>query len=86
MQTLDVMERVPFEPMEICLEGVGRYGELFWTGIKDNPQLMTYVKRLRRELSEQGIPYDKKRFSPHITIIRKFSYRELQTDTCRRFA
>ncbi len=41
----------------------------------DNPQLIGYVKRLHRELAEQGIPFDKKRFSPHITLIRKYSCR-----------
>ena len=72
---LDVMERVDFEPIEIRLDGVGCFGEIFWAGLADNPELTDYVKRLRRELSAQGIPYDKKRFSPHITLIRKFSYR-----------
>ena len=72
---LDAMEQVPFSPMKISLDGVGRFGELFWVGLSENPELASYVKRLRRELSAQGIPFDKKRFSPHITLIRKFSYR-----------
>ena len=37
--------------------------------------LMAYTKRLRRALADEGIPFDKKRFSPHITLIRKYSYR-----------
>lgn len=72
---LDAMEQVEFRPIEISLRGVGSFGELFWVGLADNPQLTGYVKRLRRELAEQGIPYDKKRFSPHITLIRKYSCR-----------
>ena len=44
-------------------------------GLADNPQLIGYVKRLRRELAEHGIPFDKKRFSPHITLIRKSACR-----------
>ena len=72
---LDAMEQVDFRPIEISLGGVGSFGELFWVGLADNPQLIGYVKRLRRALSEQGIPFDKKRFSPHITLIRKYSCR-----------
>jgi len=33
--------------------------------------LKTYVRRLRHALSENAIPFDKKRFSPHITLVRK---------------
>ena len=74
-EVLDAMEQVDFRPIEISLDGVGSFGELFWAGLADNPQLTGYVKRLRRELAEQGIPFDKKRFSPHITLIRKYSCR-----------
>ncbi len=75
-EVLDVMERVGFKPMDITLDGVGSFGELFWVGLADNPQLTGYVKRLRHELSENAIPFDKKRFMPHITLIRKYSCRD----------
>ena len=75
-RVLDAMERVEFRPIKISLNGVGSFGDLFWVGLADNPQLSGYVRRLRRELSEQGIPFDKKRFSPHITLIRKSSYKD----------
>ena len=72
---LDAMEQVEFRPMEISLDGVGCFGDLFWVGIADNPELVGYVNRLRHSLSENGLPYDKKKFSPHITLIRKCSYK-----------
>lgn len=34
--------------------------------------LAMYVKQLRRELAARGIPYDRKRFNPHITLVRRF--------------
>lgn len=74
-EVLDAMEQVDFSPFGISLEGVGSFGDLFWAGIAENTELAGYVKRLRRELSARGIPYDKKKFSPHITLIRKASYR-----------
>ncbi len=74
-EVLDAMEQADFKPLEISLDGVGSFGGLFWVGLSDNPGLFAFVKRLRRALSEQGIPFDKKRFSPHITLIRKYSCR-----------
>ena len=71
-EVLDAMEQVDFDPVDISLDGVGSFGDLFWAGIADNPQLAAYVKRLRHELSGQGIPFDRKKFSPHITLIRKY--------------
>ena len=72
---LEAMEQVDFRPIDIALDGVGCFGELFWAGINDNPFLTGYVKKLRRKLAEYDIPFDRKRFSPHITLIRKYSYR-----------
>ena len=70
-EVMDAIEQVDFKPFDIRLEGVGHFGDLFWVGIEDNPELKGYVKRLRRALSDNGIPFDRKKFSPHITLIRK---------------
>ena len=72
---LDIMEQVGFDPIELSLDGVGFFGDLFWVGLMDNPQLAAYVKKLRRGLAEGDIPFDRKQFSPHITLIRKYSYK-----------
>ena len=36
--------------------------------------MISYVKRLRRSLSDHAIPFDEKRFNPHITLVRKASF------------
>ena len=38
-EVLEAMEQVDFRPFDIALDGVGSFGELFWVGLKDNPQL-----------------------------------------------
>ena len=68
---LDVMQTVPFAPFPIRLGGFGCFGDLYWCGIGGEDQLEAYVRRLRRALADAGIPYDRKRFSPHITLIRR---------------
>ena len=71
---LDAMRGVPFEPFSIWLDGFGSFGDLYWCGIEEQEALSAYVKRLRRALAENGIPFDRKKFSPHITLIRKASF------------
>ncbi len=72
---LEAMEASNFRPFDISLDGVGHFGDLFWMGLADNPALHAYVKRLRHCLADAGIPFDKKRFSPHITLIRRAEYK-----------
>ena len=70
---LDALSTVPFTPFDITLEGIGCFGDLWWAGLKESVPLMSVVRRIRRALAESEIPFDRKRFSPHITLIRKAS-------------
>ena len=70
---LDELSRVFFAPFTLTLEGVGRFGDLWWAGMKESAPLNAVARRVRRALAEKGIPYDRKRFSPHITLLRKAS-------------
>jgi len=69
-RVLEVMGNIPFEPFELTLQGLGAFGDLWWIGLKPSQQLQSYVRRLRHGLAEAGIPFDRKRFAPHITILR----------------
>ena len=68
---LDALSAVSFRPFELRLEGMGRFGDLWWAGMSDSAPLTAVVRRVRRALAEKNIPFDKKRFTPHITLIRK---------------
>ena len=70
---LDALSTVSFTPFDITLEGIGCFGDLWWAGLKESVPLMSVVRRIRRALAESEIPFDRKRFSPHITLIRKAS-------------
>lgn len=73
-EVLDALETLDFESFFIELDGFGNFGDLYWAGIKENEELIKLVKRIRRVLSGNGIPFDRKRFSPHITVLRKASF------------
>lgn len=68
---LDALETISFTHFSLTLDGVGSYGDLWWAGISSSPALDAVVQRIRRGLAENGIPFDRKRFSPHITLLRK---------------
>ena len=70
---LDALSAISFSPFDIRLNGTGCFGDLWWAGISDSPPLSEVVRRLRRALAENSIPFDRKRFSPHITLIRRAS-------------
>ena len=67
----EALEAVAFTPFDLALEGLGCYGDLWWAGVKDSAPLEAVVRRIRRALADNGIPFDRKKFSPHITLIRK---------------
>ncbi|MBR3294490.1 MAG: RNA 2',3'-cyclic phosphodiesterase [Oscillospiraceae bacterium] len=72
---LDALAGLSFAPFPLTLEGMGCFGELWWSGIKDSAPLVSLARRIRRALAERQIPFDNKRFSPHITLIRRASGR-----------
>ncbi|MCR5213048.1 MAG: RNA 2',3'-cyclic phosphodiesterase [Eubacterium sp.] len=70
-QVLEAMSNVEFSPFKISLEGFGHFNDLWWVGLEKSPELNSLVKSLRHNLADQGIPFDKKKFSPHITVVRR---------------
>ena len=62
---------VSFAPFTLRLAGLGCFGDLWWAGTDRSEELSALARRVRRALSESGIPFDRKRFSSHITLLRK---------------
>ena len=67
----DAIDLPPVEPFTLALEGFGSFGDLWWAGLKPCPPLDRYVAALRHALADSGIPFDRKRFSPHVTLLRR---------------
>ena len=59
------------KPFAIELDGFGSFGDLWWVGLKPCPPLRRYVLALRHALAYDNIPFDRKKFSPHITLLRR---------------
>ena len=68
---LDAISSVSFSPFTIQLDGAGNFYDTYWAGVTPNNELTHCVRRLRRALAENNIPFDRKNFVPHITLVRK---------------
>ena len=55
----EIVESIEIRPFEMTLKGIGAFKDLWWAGTENSAPLMA--------------PFDKKKFSPHITIIRRAS-------------
>ena len=73
-QVSDVLNDVVYAPMKIALDGFGCFKDLYWIGIKEDKGLIENVKRIRKALSDNDIPFDRKKFVPHITLVRNMEY------------
>ena len=56
------------------MEKTGSFGSVWWTGFRESGALEKLAGKVRDALEEAGIPYDKKKFKAHVTILRKPVY------------
>ncbi|MCR5592106.1 MAG: RNA 2',3'-cyclic phosphodiesterase [Lachnospiraceae bacterium] len=70
----DVLGDVYLEPARIVIDGFGVTEDRYWAGIRENQELEANVKRIRKALADNGIPFDRRKFSPHITVARNMIY------------
>ena len=72
-QVKEALKGISYKPFKLSLSEMGNFGNLLWVGMKGNQGLSAAAKSVRDALDAAGIPYNKKAFTPHITIIRKSS-------------
>ena len=70
-EVLEAMEEAAEEVFTLSLKGTGSFGDLWWAGYEESEALEKLAKRLRHALAEHGIPYDRKAFKAHCTLVRK---------------
>lgn len=67
------LEKVSVEAFTLALSEMGVFGDLLWVGMKGNQKLSAAARAVRSALDEAGIGYDRKKFVPHITLIRQMT-------------
>ena len=61
----------PSFPMTLSHLGVFPEAKVLWAGVSYSEALSSLAENVRRRLSDAGIPFDRKEFNPHITLVRK---------------
>ena len=74
---LEALSNVKFAPFELRLKGIGSFDDLWWAGLSAFDDLKACASKVRHSLSSADIPFDRKKFSPHITLIREPSKPEI---------
>ena len=69
----DALSTVRFKSFKLALSEMGTFGDLLWIGMKGNQGLSGAAKAVRDALDAAGIDYDRRKFVPHITLVRKMS-------------
>ena len=71
----DITELLPAvrKPFSVTLSHLGIFPEanVLWAGVEPCEELDLLAKQVRHCLADAGIPFDRKSFSPHITLARK---------------
>lgn len=68
---LYVLETISFSPFTVTLNGFGNFQNLWWVGVKESSGLDRLAGKIRHVLADNDIPFDRKKFSAHITVLRK---------------
>ena len=64
------MQMIVCKPFRMSFSEMGVFDNLLWVGIKGNQGLNKLAKYVAAALDEGQIPYDRKKFVPHITMVR----------------
>ena len=75
-RVLEAMEGFSFSPFMITMDKVGCFDQLWWAGIDGSAELEKLARGLRRALADAGIPFDRQKFKPHVTFLRKAEHAE----------
>ena len=70
---IKAMKMVQGEVFRLELSGCGSFRGIIWAGIRHSSALSSYVSGLTAALESCGLHTDKRSFSPHITLARRFS-------------
>jgi len=65
------IDRRKVEPFSLTIGGAGHFGDLYWVGIENNPQLKALAENLQSDLRAGGFEIEDRAYKPHITIARK---------------
>lgn len=75
-----VLDELPLNRVKLLPRGLSSFKrpreELVYLKLEDTRELLKLNKEIRKALDSLGLSYDKKRFLPHVTIVRGAEFEE----------
>ena len=65
------MQSIDFKPFRMAFTDMGTFDNILWIGIKGNQGLNKLARHVGEALDAAEISYDHKKFTPHVTVVRK---------------
>jgi 2'-5' RNA ligase len=70
----DVLSSIEADAFELALSAIGLYGgrepHTLWVGVRPCPGLEILHNRIENSLQRFGLPAERRKFSPHVTLAR----------------
>ncbi|MGZ5933182.1 MAG: RNA 2',3'-cyclic phosphodiesterase [Rhizomicrobium sp.] len=70
----DALSVVDVPAFSLALHSVGEFGgkrpSALWAGVRSNEALMHLQRKIETSLQRVGLPADRKRYTPHVTLAR----------------
>ena len=73
-RVMELLEGISFQPFEISIYEVCCSDKAWWANVENCPELESLARQIRHVLADSEIPFDKKKFNPHVTFLRKPDY------------
>ncbi|MCR5229266.1 MAG: RNA 2',3'-cyclic phosphodiesterase [Solobacterium sp.] len=68
---ISALQSITFRPFRLSLDTAFTVRDMLWLKPESTPELTQTAESVRSALSRAGIPYDRKPFRPHITLMRR---------------
>ena len=67
----EALSTVKFKPFKLAFTEPGCFGDLLHIGVRGGQGINNLASDIRKAFDAAGIDYDRKKFTPHITLVRK---------------
>lgn len=71
-QAKAAVSQVYARPFTLTVERIGKFGDLYWAGIKKSDELSSVQKQTAALLRSAGFSIEDRTFKPHLTLVRNF--------------
>ena len=69
----EALSSVRFKPFKLSYTQLGRFGDLLYVGTRGGQGVSSLAADIGKALDGAGIDHDRKKFTPHITLVRRSS-------------